>query len=37
VPAEARQALEQFEASAHAALAQTDDEEYEIHTHKLSL
>tara|TARA_B110000908_G_scaffold169775_1_gene227657 strand:+ start:718 stop:1212 length:495 start_codon:yes stop_codon:yes gene_type:complete len=36
-PAEARQALEQFEASAYAALAQTDDEEYEIHTRKLSL
>ena len=36
-PAEARRALEQFEGSAHAALAQTDDEEYEIQTRKLSL
>ncbi len=33
----ARRALEQFEGSAHAALAQTDDEEYEIQTRKLSL
>ncbi|MFT6075913.1 MAG: putative transposase [Yoonia sp.] len=29
--------MEQFEGSAHAALAQTDDEEYEIQTRKLSL
>ena len=29
-PAEARRALEQFEGSAHGALAQTDDEKYEI-------
>ena len=36
-PAEARPALEQFEGSAHDALAQTDDEEYEIQTRKLSL
>lgn len=36
-PAEARRALEQFEGSAHDALAQTDDEEYENHTRKLSL
>ena len=36
-PAEARRALEQFEGSAHDALAQTDDEEYEIQTRKLSL
>ena len=36
-PAKARRALEQFEGSAHDALAQTDDEEYEIHTRKLSL
>ena len=36
-PAEARRALEQFEDSAHDALAQTDDEEYEIQTRKLSL
>jgi len=31
-PAEARRALEQFEGSAHDALAQTDGEEYEIQT-----
>ena len=36
-PAEARRALEQFEGSAHGALAQTDDEEYEIQICKLSL
>ena len=36
-PAEARRALEQLEGSAHDALAQTDDEEYEIQTRKLSL
>ena len=36
-PAEARRALEQFEGSAHAALAQTDDQDYEIQTRKLSL
>ncbi len=36
-PAEARQALEKFEGTAHDALAQTDDEEYEIQTRKLSL
>ena len=36
-PAEARRALEQFEGSAHDALAQTDGEEYEIQTRKLSL
>ena len=36
-PAEARRALQQFEASAHDALAQTDDEQYENHTRKLSL
>ncbi len=36
-PAEARRALEQFEGSAHDALAQPDDEDYEIQTHKLSL
>jgi transposase InsO family protein len=36
-PAEARRALEQFEGSVHDALAQTDDEEYEIQTSKLSL
>ena len=34
---EARRALEQFEGSAQAALAQTDDEEYETQTRKLSL
>ena len=36
-PAEARRALEQFGGSAQAALAQTDDEEYEIQTRRLSL
>ncbi len=36
-PAEARRALEQFEGSAHDALAQTYDGEYEIQTRKLSL
>jgi putative transposase len=36
-PAEVRRALEQFEGSAHNALAQTDDQEYEIQTRKLSL
>ena len=36
-PAEARRALEQIEGSAHDALAQNDDEEYEIQTRKLSL
>ena len=36
-PAEARRALEQFEGSAHDALAQTDEEEFEIQTRKLSL
>ena len=36
-PAEARRALEQLEGSAHDALAQTEDEEYEIQTRKLSL
>ena len=36
-PVEARRALEQFEGSAQAALAQTDDEEYETQTRKLSL
>ena len=36
-PSEARRALAQFEGSAHDALAQTDDEEYEIQTRKLSL
>ncbi|MBD3665986.1 IS3 family transposase [Sulfitobacter aestuariivivens] len=36
-PAEARRAHEQFEGSAHDALAQTDDEEYEKQTRKLSL
>ena len=35
--AEARRALEQFEGSAHDALAQTDDDDYEIQTRKLSL
>lgn len=34
-PAEARRALEQFEGSAHTALAQTETEEYEIQTRKL--
>jgi putative transposase len=36
-PAEARRALEQFEGSTHDALAQTDNEEYEIQTRELSL
>jgi putative transposase len=36
-PAEARRGLEYFEGSAHEALAQTDDQEYEIQTRKLSL
>ncbi|MEM8980844.1 MAG: IS3 family transposase [Pseudomonadota bacterium] len=36
-PAEARRTLEQFEGSAPGALAQTDDEEYENQTHKISL
>ena len=36
-PAEARRTLEQFEGSAPNALAQTNDEEYEIETRKLSL
>jgi len=36
-PAEARRALEQFEGSAHDALAQNEDEEYETQTRKLSL
>ena len=36
-PAEARRTLEQFEGSAPDALAQTNDEEYETQTHKLSL
>jgi putative transposase len=36
-PAEARRAHEQFEDSAHDALAQTDAEEYGNHTGKLSL
>ena len=36
-PAEARRALEQVEGSAHAALAQTDDDEYQTQTRKLSL
>ena len=36
-PAEARRALEQFEGSAPNALAQTDDEEYENQTRRLSL
>ena len=36
-PAEARGTLEQFEGSAPDALAQTNDEEYEIQTRKLSL
>ena len=36
-PAEARRALEQIEGSAYDALAQNDDEEYEIQTRKLSL
>ncbi|MDC1263424.1 transposase [Planktomarina temperata] len=36
-PAEARRTLEQFEGSAPDALAQNNDEEYEIQTRKLSL
>ena len=36
-PAEVRRALEQFEGTAHDALAQNDDEEYETQTRKLSL
>ncbi|MDC1520882.1 transposase [Planktomarina temperata] len=36
-PAEARRTLEQFEGFAPDALAQTNDEEYEIQTRKLSL
>ena len=36
-PAEARRTLEKFEGSAPDALAQTNDEEYEIQTRKLSL
>ena len=36
-PAEARRTLEQFEGSAPDALAQTNDEEYEIESRKLSL
>ncbi len=36
-PVQARRALEKFEGSAHDPLAQTDDEEYEIQTRKLSL
>jgi putative transposase len=35
--AEARRALEKFEGSAQDALAQTDNEEYETQTRKLSL
>ena len=36
-PAEARRTLEQLEGSTPAALARTDEEEYEIQTRKLSL
>ncbi len=36
-PAEARRALEQFEGSAHDALAHNETDEYEIQTRKLSL
>lgn len=36
-PAEARRTLEQFESSASGALAQTDDEEYENQSRRLSL
>jgi putative transposase len=36
-PGEARRALEQFEGTTYDALAQTDDEEYETQTRKLSL
>jgi len=34
---EARRALEQFGGSTQAALAQTDDEDYRIHTIKFAL
>ncbi len=36
-PAKARRALEQFEGSAHDALAQADNEQYQNYTRKLSL
>jgi hypothetical protein len=36
-PAQARRAFEQFKGSVHDGLAQTDDEEYQIQTRKLSL
>jgi putative transposase len=36
-PAEARRVFDQFEGSTHDALAQTDNEKYEIQTRKLSL
>ena len=36
-PTEARRTLDQFEGSAPDALAQTNDEEYETQTRKLSL
>ena len=36
-PAEARRAIEQLEGSTHDALAQNDEEDYEIQTRKLSL
>lgn len=36
-PAKARRALEQFEGSAHDALAQNETTDYEIQTRKLSL
>lgn len=36
-PAEARRALEQFEGSAHDALAQNETVKYELQTHKISL
>ena len=36
-PADARRALEQFEGSAHDALAQTNDDEYPNQTRKLSV
>ena len=36
-PAEARRALEQFEGSTPDALAQTNDDEYENQTRRLSL
>jgi len=35
-PAEARRTLEQFEGSAHDALAQTDNDEYKNQTRKVS-